>query len=44
MDTWRETGDAEKVRYARVDMSDGAATGQWNHMRTSNMNVFSIWL
>ncbi|MEZ5102892.1 MAG: hypothetical protein R2757_00220 [Draconibacterium sp.] len=40
LDTWRETGDAEKVRYARVDMSDGAATGQWNHMRTSNMNVF----
>lgn len=40
LNTWRKEGDAEKVKYARVDMSDGAATGQWNHMRTSNMNVF----
>lgn len=40
LDTWRQPGDANKVRYARIDISDGAATGQWNHMRTSNMNVY----
>lgn len=40
LDTWRKPGDVDKVKYARVDISDGAATGQWNHMRTSDMNVF----
>lgn len=40
LDTWRNSGDASKVRHARIDISDGAATGQWNHMRTSNMNTY----
>lgn len=40
LDSWKQPGDAGKARFARYDVGDGESTGQWNHYRTSNMNVY----
>lgn len=40
LDSWKEPGDAATARFARYDVGDGESTGQWNHYRTSEMNVY----
>lgn len=38
--SWKQPGDAATAKYARYDVGDGESTGQWNHYRTSDMNVY----
>ena len=40
LDSWKQPGDAATVKYARYDVGDGESTGQWNHYRTSEMNLY----
>lgn len=37
---WKESGDAANTKFARFDVEDGNNNGQWNHYRTSDMNVY----
>lgn len=37
---WQNPGDATNTKFARFDVEDGNNNGQWNHYRTSEMNVY----
>lgn len=37
---WQNPGDAANTKFARFDVEDGNNNGQWNHYRTSEMNVY----
>ncbi len=40
LSAWKQPGDAANTTFARFDIDDGNANGQWNYFRTSDQNTY----
>jgi TonB-linked SusC/RagA family outer membrane protein len=40
LNAWKKPGDAANTKFARVDIEDNNANGQWNYTRTSDLNTY----